>query len=322
MSVWLPVAPCTPADCATARWPRVGRLTAITRLIAGMSAVLAGVLLSPLAIPLGPAGRARLVGLWCRTVIRAFGVRIRVVGPEPGAGSGPGPAFAPQAGAAAGTLVVPNHISWLDIPLVAAVLPGRMLAKKEVRQWPVLGLLAGFGGTLFVDRDRLRALPGVVGAMADALEGGSRVIVFPEGSTWCGREKGRFRNAAFQAAIDAGASVQPVRITYRPVGAAAFVGEDALAASLWRVATAGGLTAEIRILPPITAGRHTDRRSLARAAHAAVAGGADATTAHSAHRAVAAHTAVDRDSANLPAASVHHSDIFSPASASSARTPS
>ncbi|MFE7773804.1 lysophospholipid acyltransferase family protein [Streptomyces sp. NPDC057445] len=307
MSAWLPTAPCTPAGCATPQWPTAGRLTAFARLIAGTAAVLAGVVLSPLAIPLGPPGRARLVALWCRTVIRAFGVRVRIVVPEetgpPGAGSWPGP----------GTLVVPNHISWLDIPLVATVLPGRMLAKKEVRQWPVLGPLAGFGGTLFVDRDRLRALPGVVGAVADSLRGGARVIVFPEGSTWCGREKGRFRNAAFQAAIDAGATVQPVRITYGPVGAAAFVGDDPLAASLWRVATAGGLTAEIRILPPISAGRHTDRRSLARAAQAAVAGGADTSSAH---------TAVDNDRANLPSVSVHHCDSFSPASASSARTPS
>ncbi|MFD7444727.1 lysophospholipid acyltransferase family protein [Streptomyces sp. NPDC059909] len=333
MSVWLPVAPCTPADCAAPQWPTVGRLTAITRLVAGILAVLAGVLLSPSAILLGPAGRARLVGLWCRTVIRAFGVRIRIVGPEPGAAQVPGPRRAPDGGPVegpavtpqAGTLVVPNHISWLDIPLVAGVLPGRMLAKKEVRQWPVLGPLARFGGTLFVDRDRLRALPGVVATMADALRAGARVIVFPEGSTWCGRERGRFRNAAFQAAIDAGAAVQPVRITYRPVGAAAFVGEDPLAASLWRVASAGGLTAEIRILPPIPAGRHTDRRSLARAAHTAMADDADAVTGHIFHTGHVVHpaqTAVDSDRANLPASSVHHSDIFSPASASSARTPS
>ncbi|MEU2434299.1 lysophospholipid acyltransferase family protein [Streptomyces sp. NPDC007861] len=298
MSVWLPTAPCTPADCATPQWPTVGRFTAVLRLITGTTAVLVGVLLAPLAVPLTAAGRARLVSLWCRTVIRAFGVRVRIVGSPVSAGAG-------------GMLVVPNHISWLDIPLVAAVLPGRMLAKREVRQWPVLGPVAGFGGTLFVDRDRLRALPGVVRAMADALSAGSRVIVFPEGSTWCGREKGRFRNAAFQSALDAGAAVQPVRISYGPVGAAAFVGEDALPASLWRVATAAGLTAEIRVLPPIPAGSHADRRSLARAAHRAVAGGEAATFLH---------TAVDNDSANLPSPSVHHSDNFSPASASSVRT--
>ncbi|MFE0214418.1 lysophospholipid acyltransferase family protein, partial [Streptomyces sp. NPDC059001] len=265
MSVWLPTAPCTPADCAFPRWPAVRRTTAVLRLVAGTTAVLAGVVLAPAAIPLRPAGRARLVGLWCRAVMRAFGVRIRVTGAVPGRRvpecSGPG------------TLVVPNHISWLDIPLVASVLPGRMLAKREVRRWPVLGPLARFGGTLFVDRDRLRELPGVVAAVAGALRRGSRVIVFPEGSTWCGRERGRFRHAAFQAALDAGAAVQPVRIAYRPVGAAAFVGDDALGASLWRVAATAGLTAEITVLPPIPASAHPDRRALAGAAHHALGGG-------------------------------------------------
>ncbi|MFD9974167.1 lysophospholipid acyltransferase family protein [Streptomyces sp. NPDC059017] len=320
MSVWLPTAPCTPADCAFPRWPAVRRTTAVLRLVAGTTAVLAGVVLAPAAIPLRPAGRARLVGLWCRAVMRAFGVRIRVTGAVPGR-------RVPE-WAGPGTLVVPNHISWLDIPLVASVLPGRMLAKREVRRWPVLGPLARFGGTLFVDRDRLRELPGVVAAVAGALRRGSRVIVFPEGSTWCGRERGRFRHAAFQAALDAGAAVQPVRIAYRPVGAAAFVGDDALGASLWRVAATAGLTAEITVLPPIPASAHPDRRALAGAAHHALGGAAAPQGATAPHQAVPGprrgpvQTAVDRDSANLPSGSVHHSVSFIPAAASSERTPS
>lgn len=186
--------------------------------------------------------------------------------------------------------MVANHVSWLDIPLVAAVLPARMVAKSEIRKWPLLGPFAALGGTLFIERDRLRALPGAVRTLAGALASGSRVAVFPQGSTWCGRGGGgRFRPAAFQAAIDAGAAVRPVRISYRTAGtntagAAAFVGDDPLAASLWRVVTAAGLTAEIRILPPVPAGREPDRRALARAAQSAVAS----------------------DRANLPASSVHH----------------
>ena len=71
-------------------------------------------------------------------------------------GTGDRPAAAAGRRGAPGELVVANHISWLDIPLVAAVLPGRMLAKSEIRRWPVLGPLAALGGTLFVERDRLR----------------------------------------------------------------------------------------------------------------------------------------------------------------------
>jgi 1-acyl-sn-glycerol-3-phosphate acyltransferase len=285
MSVWLPTAPCTPKGCATHHGTVAGPLRAAVRLLAGLTAVVCGLLLAPLAALLSASGRHRATRWWSRAVLRAFGVRVRVVGVPHGL---------------RGSLVVANHISWLDIPLVAAALPGRMLAKSEVRSWPVLGPVAARGGTLFVERDRLRTLPATVAAMTGALRTGSRVVVFPEGSTWCGRGGGRFRSAAFQAALDAGVAVQPVRITFSPTGAAAFVGDDPLLASLWRVATAGALTAEIRLLPPILPGSVPDRRSLARAAQ----------------------LAVESDRANLPSSSVHQCVSSRPAVPSSVRTPS
>ncbi|MEV4946840.1 lysophospholipid acyltransferase family protein [Streptomyces sp. NPDC053755] len=287
-SPWLPSAPCTPGRCAAHRGPgcvTVGAVRAVLRLVSALAVVLAGILLAPLAGPLPPGVRRRFTRGWCRTVVRAFGVRVRVTG-------GPVPATGPM-------LVVANHISWLDIPLVATVLPGRMLAKREVRAWPVLGRLAARGGTLFIDRDRLRALPGTVREMAGILAGGGRVVVFPEGSTWCGLAEGAFRPAAFQAALDAGAPVRPVRLDYRPAGPAAFVGEDPLTASLWRIATARGLTAEIRISDPISDVQYPNRRDLARAAQRAVAS----------------------DSANRPSPSVHQWVGSRPAAVSSSRTP-
>ncbi|MER5360975.1 lysophospholipid acyltransferase family protein [Streptomyces sp. NPDC002785] len=316
MNPWLPTAPCTPLTCAGHDGLARGRAAAVALLLTGCTLILAGVLAAPFVLLLGAARRERLVRRWAYGVVRAFGVRVRVIG-TPGAG-------APGAGAPA-TLVVANHISWLDIPLVAAVFPGRMLAKSEIRKWPLLGRLAVVGGTLFVERDRLRSLPTTVGDVAAALRGGSRVVAFPEGTTWCGRGGGRFGPAVFQAAIDANATVRPVRITYRtappgsivavgrtgpaitaptaggggrspghersapadratPAGAAAFVGDDPLIASLWRVVTAAGLTAEIRVLPQLPAGDCPDRRTLARLAQ----------------------TAVANDSANRSPESVHH----------------
>ncbi|MCX5339063.1 lysophospholipid acyltransferase family protein [Streptomyces atratus] len=278
MNPWLPTSPCTPLTCAGHDGRTRGRTAAVVLLLAGCAFTLAGVLGAPFVLLLGAVRRERLIRLWAYGVVRAFGVRVRVVGP-PGAG-------------APGTLVVANHISWLDIPLVAAVFPGRMLAKSEIRNWPLLGRLAAVGGTLFVERERFRALPTTVRGIAAALRDGSRVVAFPEGTTWCGRGGGRFGPAVFQAAIDANSTIQPVRITYRaapaehtaPAGAAAFVGDDPLIASLWRVVTAAGLTAEIRVLPQIPAGDCPDRRALARLAQ----------------------TAVANDSANRSPESVHH----------------
>ncbi|MFI2739232.1 lysophospholipid acyltransferase family protein [Streptomyces sp. NPDC018711] len=292
VSPWLPTAPCTPGHCAahpdTGRdgpAGRAGAVRAVARLTAGTGTVLLGVLLAPAAALLPAAARLALVRSWVRAVVRAFGVRVRYEGAA-GAVTGP-------------LLVVANHVSWLDIPLVAAVLPGRMVAKTEVRHWPVLGTLAALGGTLFLDRDRLRALPDAVREMAGVLAGGGRVVVFPEGSTWCGRARGRFRPAAFQAALDAGCAVLPVRIDYRPADAAAYVGDDPLGASLWRVVTAREIVANIRILDPIPSIRYPDRRALASAAQLAVA----------------------RDNANLPSLSVHQRASSRSAAASSSRTP-
>ncbi|MFI9820415.1 lysophospholipid acyltransferase family protein [Streptomyces sp. NPDC052013] len=252
MSVWLPGAPCTPRGCVEHTAAAVAVPRAVLRLTGVAALVLAAVVL----VPFGrwvPAGAVRR---WCRWVVRVAGVRVRVTG-----------AAAPTGG----LLLVANHISWLDVPLLAAVRPARMLAKAEIRRWPVAGPLAAGGGALFIDRDRLRALPDTVALIARALEQGAAVGVFPEGSTWCGRAQGTFRRAVFQAALDAGVPVQPVRIRYRtdrgaPATAPAFVGDDTLLASLWRVASARRLSADVEVLPPIPPGRHPDRRALAAAA--------------------------------------------------------
>jgi len=124
---------------------------------------------------------------------------------------------------------------------------------------------------LCIERDRLRALPQTVARMADTLRAGSTMVVFPEGSTWCGQAQGYFRRAVFQAALDAEVPVQPVRIHYRLAGGAAstapaFVGSDSLLTSVWRVVSARALVAELDLRPVLAPGDHTDRRDLARAA--------------------------------------------------------
>ncbi|RSS40248.1 1-acyl-sn-glycerol-3-phosphate acyltransferase [Streptomyces sp. WAC07061] len=320
MNTWLPASPCTPGACAHQPERPAGAVRAVLRLATALALVLLAVPAAP-AVRLLPAGpRRALVRAWSAALVRSMGVRITVHGT-------PGPA--------GGGLIVANHISWLDVPLVAAVLPSRMLAKSEIGAWPVLGPLAARAGTLFIERDRIRALPRTVAALAGAMRAGDRVTVFPEGSTWCGRAQGPFRRAAFQSALDARVPVQPLRIGYRLAdgslaGAPAFVGDDPLTASLWRIARARGVRAEVRLLPRIPPGRHADRRALAAAAREAVLG----TTGR--ERPLLAGvpgqqrpggepdqpSATERDNAKRPAASVHQCASSRPASASSLRTPS
>ncbi|MFF3014482.1 1-acyl-sn-glycerol-3-phosphate acyltransferase [Streptomyces sp. NPDC057939] len=268
MSAWLPTGPCTPAACAAHTGPVAGVPRAVLRLAAALALMLLAVLTAPPVRLLPAASRHALVRAWATLLLRSLGVRITVHG-------APGPD--------GGRLIVANHISWLDIPLVAAVLPCRMLAKSDIRGWPVIGGLAARGGTLFIERDRIRALPATVDTLTRVLLGGARVTVFPEGSTWCGRAQGPFRRAAFQSALDARVPVQPVRIGYRLpdgalAGAPAFVGDDPLTASLWRIVRARGVRAEVWLLPRIPPGRYADRRDLAAAARRAVLAEAERPT--------------------------------------------
>lgn len=177
-----------------------------------------------------------------------------------------------------GTLVVVNHISWLDIPALLAIEPITLLAKREVGGWPVVGGLARRAGTHFIDRSNPRQLPCLVRELSELLASGRSVAVFPQATTWCTADQGIFRRATFQAAIDAGAPVRPVTLDYTqrgtPSTVAAFCGEDTFAASLRRVLTARALTVRVTAHPMLTVdGDRLDRRGLAALAESAVLGG-------------------------------------------------
>lgn len=256
-SPWVPAAPCTVADCLRPRPPEVSRLRVRGRVLVLVCGLVLGLAGAPVVRCLPRRGRYWVVRRWARLLLRAFGVRLRISG-------------RPVDDRPA--LVVANHSSWLDVVALATVAPGRMLAKAEVGRYPVIGLLARYGGTLFIDRERPRALPAVVARVAHALRSGSTVVAFPEGSTWCGRRHGSFRPALFEAAVRSGSVVRPVAVSYRqpsvlPATAAAFVGQDTLWVSLLRVLRSRELTAEVVLLPPVevpAAGERLARRALAR----------------------------------------------------------
>ncbi|WP_107054214.1 lysophospholipid acyltransferase family protein [Streptomyces sclerotialus] len=200
-----------------------------------------------------------------RAVLRALGLRLETSTPSLSVPRGPG---------GAGTLIVADHISWLDVIALLAVEPSTPLAKREVAEWPLFGSLARKAGAQFIDRDGLRTLPQSVGRLAATLRSGRSVMVFPQGTTWCTETGGGFRRATFQAAIDAGAPVRPVTITYAQRGApstvAAFLGEEDFTTCLHRVISARDLTVRVTAHPALEPAQ--DRRSLAAEAHAAIRG--------------------------------------------------
>jgi 1-acyl-sn-glycerol-3-phosphate acyltransferase len=274
-SVWSPLSPCTAACLPEpGSEPRVSglrvawRMTAFTVMI-GFAAALFLVLplLWSLRSWLGRGesnGRGELPTWLFRALLRTIGVRVVRHGPAD-----------LREDAGRGALVVANHMSWLDVLAFGALGSVRMLAKHEIRYYPLIGLVAQRIGTLFIDRAELRALPGVVADVADELRAGGLVGLFPEGTTWCGTATGRFRRAGFQAALDAGAPVRPIaQRLLLPDGtrttAGAFIGDDTVLATLLRVVALPGLTLEMRVLPLLDPAPGTDRRDLARAAELAV----------------------------------------------------
>ncbi|MGW0736412.1 lysophospholipid acyltransferase family protein [Streptomyces sp. NPDC002851] len=315
-SPWEPYSPCTPG-CVERGAPRVPVLRTARRY-AGFGGVVTGTLAGR-RMPDGPEA----VTDRARQLIAALGLRmdtdgepLRVTGAGVGAGAGAGDGVGPRAGTEigagdgagtgvgtgagagdprgprgerqVGTLVVADHISWLDPLALLAYEPVTLVAKREVAHWPVVGPLARRVDTCFIDRGSLRALPDTIARVADALRQGRTVAVFPQGTTWCTAGGGTFRRALFQAAIDAGAPVRPVTIDFLQHGRTStvpgFLGDDAFLPALHRVARAEALTIRIRTHQPLFpgagsvagagagagAGPGADRRALAAAAQAAV----------------------------------------------------
>ena len=257
-SPWLPRATCD-ASCVAAGAAPSGRAVVVAMRVA-VRATLAVILLSAvplLAIPM--PGRSHIQRGYCRMMLRALGVRITVSG---------GPIRNLR-----GVLVVSGHVSWVDVFSIGAVMPGSFVAKAEMISWPALGVAARLMKVIPIERSSLRRLPDVVSMVATRLRAGQTVVAFPEGTTWCGLAYGAFRPAMFQAAVDAGRPVQPLRLNYhhrdgRPSTVASFVGDDTLLASIRRLVTARRTIVHVQVESLELPG--TDRRDLAARCEAAV----------------------------------------------------
>ena len=151
-------------------------------------------------------------------------------------------------------LLVPNHVSWLDVWAVNAVAPARFVAKAEVATWPVAGTITRSFGAVYIKRGCPRDAWRVKTRLAAHLAAGERVAGFPEGTTTDGSRLGHFHPAILQAAVDTGALVQPVAIRYRapdgsPCRAAPFIDDMTFVDSLRQIVAAPGIRAEITFLP-------------------------------------------------------------------------
>jgi 1-acyl-sn-glycerol-3-phosphate acyltransferase len=208
-------------------------------------------------IPGGRVQKARQ--WWYRQILRIMGVELVVHG-QP---------------ADSASLWVSNHISWLDIPLLGSLAPLGFLSKAEIRQWPIIGWLASSTGTLFIERGGKNASQKAARAIAEHINQGHSILVFPEAMTTAGVTVKRFHPRLFAPAIDHALKVQPVAIRYFHDDGSRherlpFIDQQPFFSNLWTVLGEKRSRAEVTFFPPVDAGQYSERRPLAEHVHAQV----------------------------------------------------
>lgn len=204
---------------------------------------------------LGLAMRRRILQSWSVGLLHIFNVRIEIAGDDPLHDLRHG-------------LIVTNHISWLDVFVLNAVVPMRFVAKSEVRRWPVIGWLCARAQTLFIERGKARSAARVNVRLVDLLQRGESLAIFPEGTTTDGTKVAHFHSSLLQPAIDAGAQVHPIAIRYQDSRgalsmASAYIDEMSFGASMWNILSTPELHVRLVATPPLDASG-TERRNLTR----------------------------------------------------------
>jgi 1-acyl-sn-glycerol-3-phosphate acyltransferase len=242
-------------------------LVAPLRLAFLLLHLLAGLLTAAAIFPwLAQTTRNRIIRAWSRLLLAICGARLRLVGlPLP-------PAIARTGVDASrrGRMLLANHISWIDVFAVHAAAPSRFVAKAEIRSWPLLGKLVTLVGTLYIERGRRHAVASMNHQVRERLKQGETVAVFPEGTTTDGRSLLPFHSNLVAPALEVGAECWPVALRYSehgaPSTAAAFVGDMALATSLWNILVARRLQVEVAFLDPVSTAGDCNRHHVAEAA--------------------------------------------------------
>lgn len=206
-----------------------------------------------------------VVRLWMRGMCLCLGVRVN----KSGSPSENGP-----------TLFVSNHVSYIDILVLAAHCEAFFISKDDVREWPGIGKLANLRETIYINREAVRE----AGDLCKLLRGAllkHDLLLFPEGTTSDGLGVLDFKTSLFCMVMqgrEQDIDVQPVSICYARDKTGntldgdrteeyGWYGDAELAPHLLQVLKSPGVTVELKFLEPIPAGSHANRKQVAAIAH-------------------------------------------------------
>lgn len=183
---------------------------------------------------LDAAAAAREANRVATTIVERLGIEVRIEGARPSGLH----------------LLVCNHRSYMDIPVLMSAAPAIFLAKREIGGWPLVGALARQLGTIFVERDARASRKRALAAIRRTLALGTSVALFPEGTTTTGPGTLGFRPGSFWAAAELGVPVVPAAIAYAEPSNA-WVDDDPFVGHFLRELSAPVVEIDVRFGPPL-----------------------------------------------------------------------
>ena len=177
-------------------------------------------------------------------------------------------------------LIVANHVSWLDIPVLSAVAPLSFIAKSEVGTWPFVSWLARLQRTVFVNRSRRTEVGKVSNVIRSRLLSGDTLVLFAEGTSSDGNRVLPFKSALLSSAFPRADETEPgeievqtLALTYTrvhgiPLGRAdrnliGWYGDMEMGGHAWQLLSAGPIDVNIQIGEPVQLASFSDRKQLA-----------------------------------------------------------
>lgn len=157
-----------------------------------------------------------------------------------------------------GSLIVANHMSYVDVLILAVLYPSLFVTSVEIKEVPILGQMTQLAGCFFVERRRSKITPGTkaqeLGLMKEKLSQGFNVFLFPEGTSSDGSRVLPFKVTFFQLAVDTGAPVVPVCLKYQGLSKSVvpWYGDMTFPGHLFRICLLPEISAELIELESFT----------------------------------------------------------------------
>ena len=115
------------------------------------------------------------------------------------------------------TVIVSNHLSYVDGIVLGSIFPVVFVSKREVKKWPLIGLWTSLCGTVFINRQRKDQVRLLIVEMIRKLNEGVNILLFPEGRATNGERMLPFQTAPLAAPLRNRSIIVPVTLVYKSV---------------------------------------------------------------------------------------------------------